>query len=105
MWRVNPDGEIRDTFKKLRYVFEMEEASFFEKYVNNTKIKTKRTQLYISWKKEFDELQEKINKCDIPFSNLWIAREMIKKIPIYAGVDIKEKTFYDKFLNTLYKTN
>lgn len=81
IWRVNPDGEIRDTFKKLRYVFEMEEASFFEKYVNNTKIKTKRTQLYISWKKEFDELQEKINKCDIPFSNLWIAREMIKKIP------------------------
>lgn len=81
IWRVNPDGEIRDTFKKLRYVFEMEEASFFEKYVNNTKIKIKRTQLYISWKKEFDELQEKINKCDIPFSNLWIAREMIKKIP------------------------
>jgi len=81
IWRVNPDGEIRDTFKKLRYVFEMAEESFFEKYVNNTKTKTKKTQLYLYWKKEFDELQEKINNCDIPFSNMWIAREMIKKIP------------------------
>ncbi len=32
VWRVNPDGEIRDTFKKLSSVFEMEELSFFEYY-------------------------------------------------------------------------
>lgn len=30
VWRVNPDGEIRDTFRTLRYVFEMEESDFFK---------------------------------------------------------------------------
>ena len=32
VWRVNPDGEIRDIFKKLSYVFEMEETYFFNNY-------------------------------------------------------------------------
>ena len=29
VWRVNLDGEIRDTYKKLTKVFEMEELFFF----------------------------------------------------------------------------
>ena len=33
VWRVSPDGEIRDTFKKLTCVFEMEETYFFSKYI------------------------------------------------------------------------
>lgn len=28
VWRVNPDGEIRDTFRTLRFVFDMEEEIF-----------------------------------------------------------------------------
>ena len=32
VWRVHPDGEVRDTFKKLTNVFEMQEAEFFEHY-------------------------------------------------------------------------
>ena len=28
VWRVSPDGEIRDTYKKLSCVFEMEEQDF-----------------------------------------------------------------------------
>ena len=32
VWRVSPDGEIRDTFRKLRYVFEMPETTFFQYY-------------------------------------------------------------------------
>ncbi len=28
VWRVSDDGEIRDTFSKLRYVFEMPEKTF-----------------------------------------------------------------------------
>lgn len=32
VWRVNPDGEIRDYFKKLTNVFEMDEQFFFEHY-------------------------------------------------------------------------
>ena len=32
VWRVNPDGVVSDTFKKLNYVFEMDEIDFFKKY-------------------------------------------------------------------------
>ena len=32
VWRVNPDGQIRDRFKKLEYLFDMDEVDFFEKY-------------------------------------------------------------------------
>ena len=31
VFRVNPDGEIVDTFKKLTFVFREEEKKFFEK--------------------------------------------------------------------------
>ncbi|MBQ7168556.1 MAG: hypothetical protein IJR63_01470 [Synergistaceae bacterium] len=33
VWRVSPDGVVRDTFKKLRYVFQMKEKDFFSRYV------------------------------------------------------------------------
>ena len=38
VWRVNEDGEIRDTFRNTEYVFEMPEIVFFETYsaLNNT---------------------------------------------------------------------
>ena len=32
VWRISKDGEMVDTFKKLRYVFEMDEKCFFEHY-------------------------------------------------------------------------
>ena len=32
VWRVSPDGEVCDVFKKLRYVFEMGEKEFFARY-------------------------------------------------------------------------
>lgn len=32
VWRINPDGAVRDTFKKIKYVFEMDEVDFFRWY-------------------------------------------------------------------------
>lgn len=34
VWRVSPDGEVRDLFKRLSVVFEMTEQSFFEHYTS-----------------------------------------------------------------------
>ena len=31
VWRVNPDGVVRDTFKKLTYMFDMDELDFLNK--------------------------------------------------------------------------
>lgn len=31
-WRVSEDGEVRDTFKNLRFIFQMDEFHFFSRY-------------------------------------------------------------------------
>lgn len=76
VWRVNPDGEIRDTFQKLTYVFEMQELRFFESY--NDLSESVSEEYYITWKKECDRFKDKLP--DAPFSNLWVARNTISKL-------------------------
>ena len=48
VWRVNPDGEIRDTFQKLYNVFEMKEIEFFE-YYNKKKQDYSNSELLIAY--------------------------------------------------------
>lgn len=77
VWRVSPDGEIRDTFKKLRYVFEMPEYYFFKHYTNN-EIQTKNT--YLTQCLEImKDTRSKIP--ELPFSNIWVASKMAPLIP------------------------
>lgn len=74
-WRVNRDGVIRDPYRNLTYVFEMEEKDFFEHYTGddegNTLIKI------------CDEAVQKLEKQipELPFSNMWIAKETAQYIP------------------------
>lgn len=79
VWRVNPDGKIRDTFKKLRYIFEMEEAEFFESYIDENHSQNNHS-YYDEWKKEYDYLLTKIPD-NLPFSNIWIAKNISLKLP------------------------
>ncbi len=81
VWRVCPDGEIRDTFRKLKYVFDMEELVFFEKYNSIAKREKKNIEFYQKWNEEFKQLQEKTENIELPFSNIWIANNTIKKLP------------------------
>lgn len=79
VWRVSPDGEIRDTFKKVRYVFEMEEMSFFES-LNEMYSGTKSNDSYLnSCKKIIKEIKDKMPS--LPFSNLWVAQQLTEKLP------------------------
>lgn len=78
VWRINPDGVIRDTYRKLTKIFQMEETSFFNYYVQTDccnggkdfleRCKDIQTMLYNSIG-------------DIPFSNVWIAQQTASKIP------------------------
>ncbi len=77
VWRVNPDGEIRDTFKRLRNVFEMEEKDFFTYYANLAEKKV-NTQLD-EWSNERQHLFSMIP--ELPFSNLWIASQTAGRLP------------------------
>ena len=79
VWRVHPDGEVRDTFKRLTNVFEMEETQFFKYYVEINKNAIKKTDYYSSFRTACMSLEDKIP--ELPFSNAWIAKISIPYLP------------------------
>ena len=77
VWRVSPDGELRDVFKKQRAVFEMEEISFFRAY---TKEPGEAKDTYLNaCLAEHRRIEEKMP--ELPFSNLWMAKNSAVRIP------------------------
>lgn len=79
VWRVNSDGEVCDTFRKLKFVFEMEEISFFERYVNKESLKEVECSQEKEWKSEYNRLYKKMP--ELPFSNAWVAKKTAGKLP------------------------
>ena len=78
VWRVSPDGEARDLFRKLCYVFDTTEERFFERC--NAMRENKTDCAYFkSCRRERKELANKIP--DLPFSNAWIASVLCDKLP------------------------
>ncbi|MDY9918630.1 MAG: thiamine pyrophosphate-binding protein [Proteiniphilum sp.] len=77
VWRVNEDGEIRDTFKKLGYVFEMPEQFFFEKYLNKTI--SSDNSYFAACQSYLNGIKNRIP--ELPFSNIWMASKMAQRIP------------------------
>ena len=80
VWRVNPDGVIRDTFRKLKYVFEVREVDFFKYYNEGSQNKTQNT-FFDEWNKAYIHLNEKVKEEELPFSNIWIAQKTLDCIP------------------------
>ena len=77
VWRISPDGEIRDQFKALRYVFAMEESDFF-KYYTDSEV-THQDSYLKACKQDYDSVIEVLP--ELPFSNVWIASVLAKEIP------------------------
>lgn len=75
LWRVNPDGQIRDPYRNLTYVFEMEEKDFFFHYSNEGK----NNQLFKNCESVTTSLLSRVP--ELPFSNMWIAKETSYLIP------------------------
>ena len=78
VWRVNPDGEIRDLHRKLSFVFEMSEQFFFEKYSSGGDAKPAEAYLECC-RSALVRMHENIP--DLPFSNRWVASKMAHRIP------------------------
>lgn len=95
VWRVNTDGAVCDTFKKLRYTFEMKEEEFFEQY-NSLKEDRLENTYAKEWQDEYHSLLK--NMPELPFSNAWIARNTINKLP-------KESVLHLGILNSLRTWN
>ena len=76
VWRVSPDGELRDYFKKLKIVFDMEEIVFFKHYAKNGLCKEQFLKQCID---EYYKVFKSIP--NLPFSNLWAASQLCDKLP------------------------
>lgn len=85
IWRVNPDGEIRDTFKKMKNIFQMQEIDFF-KYYTKGKEKGSKESLLNEYKKQYNYLYSLIP--ELPFSNIWIAQQLSKLIPTNSVIHL-----------------
>jgi len=80
VWRVGEDGELRDLFGQLEYVFEMREEDFFQRYANNENGDRVTSNAYFSaWREHDTRLRTMIP--EIPFSNTWIAHLAAPLIP------------------------
>lgn len=87
-WRVNKDGIVRDPYRSLTYVFEMEERNFFKHYINGSE---KNTIIEVC-NNAVRKLEKKIP--ELPFSNMWIAKETAQYIP-------EDSVLHLSILNTL----
>ncbi|MEZ9207058.1 thiamine pyrophosphate-binding protein [Vibrio splendidus] len=79
VWRVSEDGELRDRFRKLKYVFQMKEKEFFEAYSNSVAKKEEQESYFEKCNKIFSEIAKSIPA--LPFSNIWVASKISNLIP------------------------
>lgn len=95
LWRVNRDGEIRDPFKILTKVFEMDETAFFNCY-NKKKGGVVPSTYYKECIEEEKELQKLLQ--ELPLSNVWMCQQTAHKLP-------EESVLYLGILNSLRSWN
>lgn len=86
VWRVCPDGQICDTFRKLRYVYEMEEIHFFDHYSKAAAKNEKSCTLWQEWNDEYCRILQNIPP--LPFSNIWIAQTTSKNLPAQSSLHL-----------------
>lgn len=93
-WRVNLDGEIRDTYRNVTNIFQMDEYKFFEHYIDNKK--NIDTSFYENTNAVYEKVYQQLlaHTNQIPFSSLWIAQKMHLQVP-------KEAIMHFGILNTL----
>ncbi|WP_165157865.1 thiamine pyrophosphate-binding protein [Parabacteroides sp. ZJ-118] len=78
VWRVSPDGELRDPYKRLTSVFEMSEWYFFKHYASGQEV---ASQKYLACCQEaLKDIRSKIPE-DLPFSNIWMASRLAAQLP------------------------
>ncbi len=96
VWRVHFDGELRDTYRKLKYVFQMNEKEFLLSYCKDD-CGQKQKNSYLEWcKSEVKSIIENIPP--LPLSNIWVAQKASLRLPQNAVI-------YFSILNTLRSWN
>ena len=83
VWRISEDGEIRDTFRRLRYTFEMPETCFFQHYAK-TPAKNAGSHYHQLCRDHLENVRGLIP--ELPFSNIWLASQLANRIPAGSTV-------------------
>lgn len=79
VWRVAPDGELHDTFKKIDCLFAVEEQKFFE-YYSAQKQNGENNSYLAECQEVYKKLYDKIPQ-ELPFSNIWVAKRLYQELP------------------------
>lgn len=81
VWRVSPDGEIKDFYRKLTQVFEMEPEVFFNRYAPSGEPDCQHTSYLEDCYAVINEIRAHVDTDKLPFSNIWIASQTAGRIP------------------------
>lgn len=107
-WRVSLDGQPKDPFGKLRYVFDMDEEGFFSAYAA-IEGDSPVVGLDSEWHAEDARLREKIP--ELPFSNIWCAQKLTPMLPagsvLHLGIlnSLRSWNFFPKDSSILGYSN
>ena len=86
VWRVSSDGEIRDRFGRLQYVFEMPAEKFITNYQD---VEASPDNTYLAqWEAAIAEVGTAGQNVNLPFSNPWIARTVSSRLPEDAVIHL-----------------
>lgn len=77
VWRVSEDGQMRDRYNKLTYMFNVSESYFFGKYIENNK--HTGTTFLEACRKDYDHYYSNIP--ELPLSNIWMAKQLSTRLP------------------------
>lgn len=86
VWRVAPDGELHDTFKKLDCLFAVEEQKFFE-YYSAQKQNGENNSYLAECQEVYKKLYDKIPQ-ELPFSNIWVAKRLYQELPLNSFIQL-----------------
>lgn len=105
VWRISNDGQMRDRYGKLTYLFNMSESTFFIHYKDEN---TNPGDSYlIECREEYKQMYD--NLPELPFSNIWCAKQLHSRIPenscMHFGIltSLRSWNFFDvpKSVNTM----
>ena len=84
VWRVDEDGQMRDKFRKMTHIFQMPIDYFFSYYAREEQLEMNdKLEMFIR-----TNVQLENNIPQLPFSNVWIASQLSKSLPVNSVVHL-----------------
>lgn len=89
-WGVNAEGKVQDPIFSIKEVFESDPLMFLKKMVESTDKKPATTHYLDMWQEKVAEVD--FEQLQIPYSNFYAARELVRALPNNAAFHIANST-------------